>query len=67
MQPQPAREKNSEAAAPTCQAVSHLDEPCNSPAIARCEKCDQWFCAAHAADDEWHACVLEEADIGGEG
>ena len=66
MQPQPAREKHSEETALACQAVSLLDEPCNLPAITHCKKCDQWFCSAHAEDDEWHACVLEEGDIGGE-
>jgi hypothetical protein len=67
MQPQPARGKSSEGVAPTCQALPHLDEPCNAPAITHCEKCDDWFCAAHAPDHKWHACVLEEGDIGGEG
>jgi hypothetical protein len=67
MQPQPAREENAEGMAPRCQAMSHLDEPCNAKGIMRCEKCERWFCAGHAGDDEWHACVLEEGDIGGEG
>jgi hypothetical protein len=67
MQLQPAREKSKEVVAPTCQALSHLDEPCNAPAITRCDKCNQWFCATHAADEQWHACALEEGDIGGEG
>lgn len=67
MQPQPAREKSSEASAPACQALSHFDEPCNAPAMTRCEKCERWFCAAHAEDVEWHSCALDEGDIGGEG
>ena len=67
MQPQPAREKNDEGIAHTCQAQSHLDEPCNAPGIVHCEKCDQWLCAAHVEDHELHACVLEDGDIGGEG
>ena len=67
MQPEPATEESAEAMEPTCQGMSHLDQPCNAPGIARCEKCEQWFCGGHAADDEWHACVLEEGDIGGEG
>jgi hypothetical protein len=67
MQPQPARQINNEAVAPTCQAQSHFDEPCNALAVTRCERCNQWFCAEHAADDEWHACLLDEGDIGGEG
>jgi hypothetical protein len=65
MQPQPARENSSEEAARTCHA--HLDRPCIATVTTRCEKCDQWFCAEHAGDDEWHACVLHEGDIGGEG
>jgi hypothetical protein len=67
MHPQPAKEKSHEGPAPTCQAQSHLDEPCDAPASTCCEKCGQWYCATHAEDDEWHACVLEEGDIGGEG
>jgi hypothetical protein len=62
MQPQPARER----AAHVCQALSHLYDPCTAPGAKHCEKCDQWFCEAHAADDERHVCVLEEGDIGGE-
>jgi hypothetical protein len=67
MQPERAREKTVEALAPTCQAQSRSDEPCNAPAFTRCGKCEQWFCAAHAVDDEWHQCILDEGDIGGEG
>ena len=67
MRPQPARKTISEAPAPACQAQSHLDEPCDAPATTRCENCGQWYCATHAADDQWHACVVEEGDIGGEG
>jgi hypothetical protein len=67
MQPQPAKEKSSEGPASACQALSHSDQPCNAPAITQCEKCDQWFCAAHILDDESHACLFEERDIGGEG
>ena len=63
MQPQPARE----APAPTCQALSHLHDFCTAAATKYCAKCDQWFCDAHAEDDERHVCVLEEGDIGGEG
>jgi len=66
MQPQPAKEKISEAIAPTCEALSHLDEPCTAPATTRCDGCGQWFCAAHAADHQWHACLTEEAETGGE-
>jgi predicted HD phosphohydrolase len=67
MHPQPAKEQSTEGLRPACQAQSHLDEPCGARAITRCEKCGQWYCATHAEDDEWHACVLGEGDIGGEG
>ena len=67
MHPQPAKEKITEGSEPVCEAQSHWDEPCGIRATVRCEKCGQWFCAAHAEDDEWHACALEEGDIGGEG
>lgn len=66
MQPQPAREQIRESTARACEALSHLDEPCNAPAMTRCEKCQRWFCSAHAEDAEWHTCVLDEGDIGGE-
>jgi len=48
MQPQPAREKNTEGAAPTCQALPHFHEPCSATAITRCVKRERWFCAVHA-------------------
>jgi hypothetical protein len=67
MEPQPAREKLADAIATTCQATSHLDEPCNALAITRCEACGLWLCADHAADDEWHACLIEDGETGGEG
>jgi hypothetical protein len=54
-------------AQPACEGVSRLDEPCNQSAAIFCERCKRWFCAAHAEDDEWHACVVELGDEGGEG
>lgn len=51
----------------TCQAVSPMDDPCDSLATYYCEKCGQWFCAVHAEDEAWHACVLAPGDEGGEG
>jgi len=51
----------------TCQAVSPMDDPCDSSASLHCEKCGQWFCEVHAEDDAWHACVLAPGDEGGEG
>jgi hypothetical protein len=51
-----------------CQAVSPSDEPCDyHPATVHCPQCERWFCEAHAEDDEWHPCVLEPGDEGGEG
>ncbi len=51
----------------TCQAVSPMDEPCDASANYHCEICGQWFCANHAEDVDWHHCVLEPGDEGGEG
>lgn len=49
-----------------CQGVSRNDEPCDFPATVHCSLCGQWFCDAHAEDDEWHACKLEPGEEGGE-
>ena len=49
-----------------CQGVSPVDEPCNLPATVHCVKCDQWFCDSHAEDDQWHACMLNDGEEGGE-
>jgi hypothetical protein len=49
-----------------CQAVSPMDEPCDSAATILCDICARWFCAAHAEDEAWHACALEPGDEGGE-
>jgi hypothetical protein len=49
-----------------CQAVSTMDEPCNSAATFHCGICGRWFCATHAGDDNWHTCVLAPGDEGGE-
>jgi len=61
--PEPARAKTQ----PSCEAVSRLDEPCNQKASVFCDRCERWFCAAHALDDEWHPCGLDPGDEGGEG
>jgi hypothetical protein len=29
-------------------------------------QCGQWFCDAHAEDDQWHRCTLLEGEEGGE-
>jgi len=50
----------------SCQAVSPMDEPCDSTATFHCGLCGRWFCPAHAQDESWHTCVLEPADEGGE-
>jgi hypothetical protein len=50
----------------SCQAVSPMDEPCDSAATFHCGVCGRWFCAVHAHDEAWHACVLEPGDEGGE-
>lgn len=50
----------------SCQAVSPMDEPCDSAATFRCSVCGRWFCAVHASDEGWHTCVLEPGDEGGE-
>jgi hypothetical protein len=51
----------------TCQAVSPIDEPCDAPASYRCESCGRWFCEAHAEDEAWHPCSLQDREEGGEG
>ena len=68
MKAQPAREESRAEQVPTtCEGVSRLDEPCNKAAAVFCDRCERWFCAAHAEDDEWHSCGLEPGDEGGEG
>jgi hypothetical protein len=67
MKAQQAREHSNQHAKPSCEAVSHLDEPCNQPAEIFCDQCGLWFCAAHAQDDQWHGCQLEPGEEGGEG
>jgi hypothetical protein len=50
----------------SCQAVSPMDEPCDSAATFHCGICGRWFCGAHVEDEVWHTCVLKAADEGGE-
>src|SRR6266436_747170 len=50
----------------SCQAVSPMDEPCDSTASFHCGICGRWFCPAHAEDENWHTCFLEPGDEGGE-
>ena len=52
---------------PTCQAVSPMDEPCDDRATYHCATCGRWLCAAHAENEEWHHCAMNEGDEGGEG
>jgi hypothetical protein len=49
-----------------CQGVSPNDEPCNNRATLHCAKCERWFCDGHAEDEEWHPCVLQPGEEGGE-
>jgi len=49
-----------------CQAVSRDDEPCDLPGTVHCGKCNRWFCDQHAEDEEWHTCVVELGEEGGE-
>jgi hypothetical protein len=43
-----------------------MDEPCDSTATFHCGICGRRFCAAHAEDENWHTCLLEPGDEGGE-
>jgi len=67
MEAQPAPAHTGATPQSSCQAISHLDEPCNQAASIFCDRCERWFCAAHAQDDEWHPCGLEPGEEGGEG
>jgi len=67
MKAQQAKENPAAEPKPLCQGVSRMDEPCNSPATVFCETCERWLCEAHADDDQWHPCVFEPGDEGGEG
>lgn len=68
MKPQPAREPAREEQVQTvCEAVSLMDEPCSEAASVFCERCERWFCATHAEDEEWHTCGVEALEEGGEG
>jgi hypothetical protein len=49
-----------------CQGVSPNDEPCGYPATVHCPTCKRWFCDAHAEDEDWHSCVREPREEGGE-
>jgi hypothetical protein len=49
-----------------CQGVSPNDKPCGYPATVHCPSCKRWFCDAHAEDEDWHSCVREPQDEGGE-
>lgn len=67
MKAQPAKDNSDAEPQPLCQGVSRLDEPCNAPATVFCENCERWLCEAHADDEQWHPCMFEPADEGGEG
>jgi hypothetical protein len=67
MKAKPARENPNQEEKPSCEAVSHLDEPCNESAAIFCDMCGRRFCAAHFEDDRWHPCRLAPGEEGGEG
>jgi hypothetical protein len=50
----------------SCQAISSMEEPCDSPATFHCGICGRWFCAVDADDSTRHTCILEPGDEGGE-
>jgi hypothetical protein len=50
----------------TCQGVSPMADPCDSVATFHCGICGRRFCVVHAGDENWHTCVLEPGDEGGE-
>ena len=51
----------------TCQAISPMDEPCDTSASYHCGICGMWLCAVqHAEDEASHHCILEPGDEGGE-
>jgi hypothetical protein len=43
-----------------CQAVSHVDEPCDHSAQQYCQRCGHWYCKAHFPDPDWHSCAPEQ-------
>jgi hypothetical protein len=45
-----------------CEAVSHVDEPCNQRGQQYCTHCGQWFCRAHFPDPDWHVCAPEQGE-----
>jgi hypothetical protein len=50
----------------SCEAISSMAEPCDSAATAHCGICGRWFCAVHDEDENWHICVVEPGEEGGE-
>jgi len=50
----------------SCQGVSPGYAACTYPASVHCTTCMRWFCDAHAEDAQWHPCVLQPGDEGGE-
>lgn len=43
-----------------CQAVSHVDEPCDHRAQQYCKSCGHWYCKGHYPDPDWHPCAPEQ-------
>jgi hypothetical protein len=50
----------------SCQGVSPGCVACTYPATVHCTTCSKWFCDAYAEDEQWHPCVLQPGDAGGE-
>jgi hypothetical protein len=48
------------------QGVSRGYAACTYPPSVHCTTCSRWFCDAHAEDAQWHPCVLQPGDEGGE-
>jgi hypothetical protein len=67
MRAQQAKDNSGAEPKALCQGISRMDEPCNLPASVFCETCERWLCETHARDDQWHPCVFEPGDEGGEG
>ena len=49
-----------------CQGEAPNNELCTNQATVHCATCDRWFCDIHAEDEEWHPCMLEPGEEGGE-
>ena len=48
------------------QGDSRNNELCTNLATVHRATCDRWFCDIHVEDEEWHPCMLEPGEEGGE-